>query len=364
MDSELIYRLAIPFIPNIGPIQSRLLIDHFGSASAIFSAREAELMAIDGIGKIRAHSIKSFKDFQKAKDELAFIRKYNIRPLFITDPDFPKRLLNCPDSPVLLFYKGEADLNHLRIISIIGTRSHSDYGKFLTEKLVKDLEDLNVLVVSGLAFGIDAIAHKAAMKNKLPTVGVLAHGLDQLYPIQHSSLAKEMVKKGGGLLTEFTNGIKPDKHNFPARNRIVSGISDATIVVETGIKGGSIITAELANGYNKEVFAFPGRVNDIKSIGCNYLIQQNKATLVTSAEDLIAYMGWNYTTVRKEKAPPGELSENELRIVTILKEKEQTHIDELNSKCDLGNGLVAVAVLNLELRDVVRSLPGKLYRLA
>jgi DNA processing protein len=364
MDSELIYRLAIPFIPNIGPIQSRLLIDHFGSASAIFSAREAELMAIDGIGKIRAHSIKSFKDFQKAKDELAFIRKYNIRPLFITDPDFPKRLLNCPDSPVLLFYKGEADLNHLRIISIIGTRSHSDYGKSLTEKLVKDLEDLNVLIVSGLAFGIDAIAHKAAMKNKLPTVGVLAHGLDQLYPIQHSSLAKEMVKKGGGLLTEFTNGIKPDKHNFPARNRIVSGISDATIVVETGIKGGSIITAELANGYNKEVFAFPGRVNDIKSIGCNYLIQQNKATLVTSAEDLIAYMGWNYTTVRKEKAPPGELSENELRIVTILKEKEQTHIDELNSKCDLGNGLVAVAVLNLELRDVVRSLPGKLYRLA
>jgi DNA processing protein len=364
MDSELIYRLAIPFIPNIGPIQSRLLIEHFGSASAIFSAREAELMAIEGIGKIRAHSIKSFKGFEKAKDELAFIRKYNIRPLFITDPDFPKRLLNCPDSPVLLFYKGEADLNHLRIISIIGTRSHSDYGKFLTEKLVKDLEDLNVLVVSGLAFGIDAIAHKAAMKNKLPTVGVLAHGLDQLYPIQHSSLAKEMVKKGGGLLTEFTNGIKPDKHNFPARNRIVSGISDATIVVETGIKGGSIITAELANGYNKEVFAFPGRVNDIKSIGCNYLIQQNKATLLTSAEDLIAYMGWNYTTVRKEKAPPGELSENELRIVTILKEKEQTHIDELNSKCDLGNGLVAVAVLNLELRDVVRSLPGKLYRLA
>ena len=364
MDSELIYQLAIPFIPNIGPVQARLLIDHFGSASAIFSARIPELMAIEGIGRIRAHSIKSFKDFSKVKEELHFIRKYNIRPLFITDSEFPKRLLNCPDSPVLLFYKGEADLNAQRIISIIGTRNHSDYGKNLTEKLVKDLGYLNVLVVSGLAFGIDAISHKTAIKNNLSTVGVLAHGLDQLYPIQHSSLAKEMIKKGGGLLTEFTNGIKPDKHNFPARNRIVSGMSDATIVVETGIKGGSIITAELANGYNKEVFAFPGRVNDIKSMGCNYLIQQNKATLVTSGEDVISYMCWNNTTVRKEKRPLGELSENELRIVTILKEKDETHIDELNAKCDLGNGLVAVTVLNLELRDVVRSLPGKLYRLA
>jgi len=364
MDSELIYQLAIPFIPNIGPVQARLLIDHFGSASAIFSARIPELMAIEGIGRIRAHSIKSFKDFSKAKEELHFIRKYNIRPLFITDSEFPKRLLNCPDSPVLLFYKGEADLNAQRIISIIGTRNHSDYGKNLTEKLVKDLGNLNVLVVSGLAFGIDAISHKSAIKNNLSTVGVLAHGLDQLYPIQHSSLAKEMIKKGGGLLTEFTYGIKPDKHNFPARNRIVSGMSDATIVVETGIKGGSIITAELANGYNKEVFAFPGRVNDIKSMGCNYLIQQNKATLVTSAEEVISYMCWNNTTVRKEKRPLGELSENELRIVTILKEKDETHIDELNAKCDLGNGLVAVTVLNLELRDVVRSLPGKLYRLA
>lgn len=364
MDGELISRLAIPFVPNIGPVQARLLIDHFGSASAIFSARISELMAIEGIGKVRARSIKNFKEFDKAKDELRFIQKYNIHPLFITDADFPKRLLNCADSPVMLFYKGEANLNLPHIVSIIGTRNHSDYGKLLTEKLVKDLKDLNMLVVSGLAFGIDGIAHKAAMKYNLATVGVLAHGLDQLYPIQHSAMAKEMVKKGGGLLTEFFNGIKPDKHNFPARNRIVSGMSDATIVVETGIKGGSIITADLANGYNKEVFAFPGRVNDIKSMGCNYLIQQNKATLVTSGEDLIAYMQWDNTTVRKEKSPLGELSENELRIVTILKEKDQTHIDELNAKCDLSYGLVAATVLNLELREVVRSLPGKIYRLA
>ena len=364
MDSELISRLAIPFIPNIGPVQARLLIDHFGSASAIFASREAELFQIEGIGKVRARSIKTFKGFDRAKEELQFIRKYNIRPLFITDTAFPQRLLNCPDSPVLLFYKGEADLNHPCVISIIGTRDHTDYGKYLTEKLVKDLADRNVLVVSGLAFGIDAIAHKAAIKNNVLTVGVLAHGLDQLYPVQHSGMAKEMVKHGGGLLTEFTNGIKPDKHNFPSRNRIVSGMSDATIVVETGVKGGSIITAELANGYNKEVFAFPGRANDPKSMGCHYLIQQNKAILITGAEDIIEFLNWNKTTVRKENRLLGELSENEQRIVTILKEKERTHIDELNSKSTLNSSLVAATVLNLELKDLVRSLPGKLYRLA
>lgn len=364
MDSELISRLAIPFIPNIGPVQARLLIDHFGSASALFSASESELLQIEGIGKVRARSIKSFNRFSKAKEELQFLRKFNIRPLFITDEAFSQRLLNCADTPVLLFYKGEADLNHPRIISIIGTRNNSDYGKALTEKLVKELAAFNVLVVSGLAFGIDAIAHKAAMKNHLPTVGVLAHGLDQLYPPQHSGMAKDMIKKGGGLLTEFTQGIKPDKHNFPARNRIVSGMSDATIVVETGIKGGSIITAELANGYNKEVFAFPGRISDPKSMGCHYLIQENKAILLTGAEDLIKFMNWDNTIVRKENKMFIELSANEQKIVAILKEKENTHIDELNNKTDLSTGMVAATVLDLELRDLVRSLPGKIYRLA
>jgi DNA processing protein len=364
MDSELISRLAIPFIPNIGPVQARLLIDHFGSASAIFSSSENELFQIEGIGKVRARSIKSFKGFEKAKEELHFLRKFNIRSLFITDDAYPQRLLNCPDAPVLLFYKGDVDLNHPRIISLIGTRNNSDYGKVLTEKLVKDLAVFNVLVVSGLAFGIDGIAHKAAMKNNLPTVGVLAHGLDQLYPVQHSGIAKEMIKKGGGLLTEFTNGIKPDKHNFPARNRIVAGMSDATIVVETGIKGGSVITAELANGYNREVFAFPGRVNDPKSVGCHFLIQENKAILVTGAEDLVKYMNWDNTTVRKEKSLAVDLSENEQRIVAILKEKESTHIDEINNKSALSTSMVAATVLNLELRDLVRSMPGKLYRLA
>ena len=194
-------------------------------------------------------------------------------------------MLNCYDSPTLLYYKGEADLNGDKIVAIIGTRNHTDYGKQITEQLVEELTEQNVVVVSGLAYGIDAIAHKAAVKNNLPTVGVLAHGLDQVYPPQHTGLAKEMLKAGGGLLTEFRSKSKPDKHNFPTRNRVVAGMSDATIVIETGIKGGSMITAELANNYNKDVFAFPGKVTDTKSAGCNYLIKNNKAILLTDARN-------------------------------------------------------------------------------
>ena len=200
--------------------------------------------------------------------------------------------MNCYDSPTLLFYKGDADLNASKIIAIIGTRNHTEYGKQQTEKLVKELSSQNILVVSGMAFGIDAIAHKAAFKNNLATVGVLGHGLDQIYPPEHSNLAKDMLKHGGGLLTEFRSKTKPDKHNFPTRNRIVAGMSDATIVIETGEKGGSMITAELANGYNKDVFALPGKINDNKSAGCNFLIRNNKAMLLTDAEELIEVMGW------------------------------------------------------------------------
>ena len=221
----------------------------------------------------------------------------NIRSNHFLSPitDYPKRLLNCYDSPTLLYYKGEADLNSEKIIAVIGTRNHTEYGKQVTEKLIRELTEQNVVVVSGLAYGIDAIAHKAAVKNNLKTVGVLAHGLDQVYPSQHTGLAKEMLQAGGGLLTEFRSKTKPDKHNFPTRNRIVAGMSDATIVIETGIKGGSMITAELANNYNKDVFAYPGSVNDGKSAGCNYLIKNNKAVLLTDAQELIELMNWEET---------------------------------------------------------------------
>ena len=336
-------------------------------APDIFKAKKRELEKIEGIGNIKAESIKSFTDFSKAEEEIVFIEKYKIKPLFITDKDYPKRLLNCYDSPILLYYKGEADLNGDKVVAIIGTRNHTDYGKQITEQLVEELTEQKVVVVSGLAYGIDAIAHKTAVKNNLPTVGVLAHGLDQVYPPQHTGLAKEMLKAGGGLLTEFRSKSKPDKHNFPTRNRVVAGMSDATIVIETGIKGGSMITAELANNYNKDVFAFPGKVTDTKSAGCNYLIKNNKAILLTEARELVELMNWEQAkkpVLKKQKELFIELTNDEKIIVTILNEKKSVHIDEINLKSGLSSSSVAAAILSLELQNVVLSLPGKLYQIA
>lgn len=373
MTNELLYQLALTEVPNIGCVHAKILVQEFGSAENIFKSKLQHLEKIEGIGTIRAKSIKTFADFSKAEDEIKFIEKYKIKPLFLTDKNYPKRLLNCYDSPTLLFYKGDADLNAAKIIAIIGTRTHTDYAKQQTEKLIKELsagsggKEQNVLVVSGMAYGVDAIAHKAAIKNDLPTVGVLGHGLDQIYPTEHAGLAKDMLKHGGGLLTEFRSKTKPDKHNFPTRNRIVAGMSDATIVIETGIKGGSMITAELANGYNKDVFAFPGKVTDQKSAGCNYLIKSNKAMLLTDAQELIEVMGWEERSqkpgVRSQKELFIELSKEEKIVIDILKEKETVSIDEINLRSGLSSSAVAAAILNMELQGVVSSLPGKLYKL-
>lgn len=367
MSEDLLYQVGLTLIPSIGCVRAKILAEKYGTAQNIFKASLRELSLLEGIGTVCAQKIKSFRDFAVAENELSFIDKYNIKPLFITAENYPKRLLNCYDSPTLLYYKGDADLNSSKIIAIIGTRNHSEYGKQITEKFIQDLAAYPLLIISGLAFGIDAVAHKASLKNGLPTIGVLAHGLDQLYPSQHALLARDMLKSGSGLLTEFRTGTNPDKHNFPIRNRIVSGMSDAVIVVETGIKGGSMITAELANGYNKDVFAFPGKVTDQKSAGCNYLIRNNKALLLTEAKELIDIMNWGSQqkpAVKKQKELFIEMNENEKKIVAILEEKESTHIDELNQKSCLSNSAVAAAILNLELRNVILSLPGKLYQLA
>ena len=368
MDSELLYQLALTLIPNIGPVQAKILLQHC-NAEEIFHAKKTFLEKIEGIGPIRAASIAAFKDFSKAEEEIKFIEKYKIKPLFLTDIDYPKRLLNCYDSPTLLFYRGEADLNAAKIVAIVGTRSHTDYAKVVTEKLVKELTEQNVTVISGLAFGVDAIAHKASVKNGLPTVGVLAHGLDQIYPPENASLAKDMIKHNGGLLTEFRSKSKPDKHNFPTRNRIVAGMSDATIVIETGLKGGSMITAELANSYNKDVFAIPGKVTDVKSSGCNYLIKNNKAMLLTDAAELIQVMQWeDKAKHKKEKRSQRELfiemTPEEKIIVAILREKETVNIDEINEKSGLSSSAVAGATLNLELQGIISSKPGKIYSLS
>jgi DNA processing protein len=365
MNTDLLYQISLTLIPHIGPVQAKVLLQHFNTEE-IFNAKKSALEKIEGIGSVRAASIKEFSDFNKAEEEIAFLEKYKIQPLFITDKDYPQRLLNCYDSPTLLYYRGSADLNASKIIAVIGTRNHTEYGKQFTEKLIKELSPHHVVIVSGLAYGIDAVAHKSAIKNQLPTIAVLAHGLDQIYPSDHAGLAKDMIKNDGGLLTEFRSTTKPDKHNFPIRNRIVAGMSDATIVIETGIKGGSMITAELANSYNKDVFAIPGKVTDSKSAGCNYLIRNNKAVLLTDAQELIEIMNWELrqAKVKKQKELFIELSADEKMVVAVLKENELVHIDQIHFKSGLSSSSVAAAILNLELQNVVLSLPGKMYRLA
>jgi len=364
MPNDLLYQISLTLIPNIGAVHAKILLEHFGNAENIFKASIKKLSAVENIGEVKARCIKSFENFSQAEEEIEFIEKYKIQPLFISDKNYPQRLLNCYDPPTILYYRGIADLNASKIISIIGTRNSTDYGKQITEKLVADLTEQNVLIVSGLAFGIDVIAHKAALQNNLSTIGVLAHGLDTIYPPQHKSLAKEMLSNGG-LLTEMRSKTKPDKHNFPKRNRIVAGIADATIVVETAIKGGSMITAHLANNYNRDVFAFPGKTTDSKSAGCNFLIKQNYAALLTDAQQLIEALGWQQKKPKskQQKELFIDLSKDEKIIVDILKEKDAVHIDELTFKSELSSSAIAASILNLELQNVIVSLPGKMYRL-
>lgn len=364
MHQNLVYKIALTLVPNIGPVYARLLLQHM-DAEEIFKAKKSRLVKVEGLGEKRAGAIANFKDFEPAEAELAFVEKYKITPLFITDQHYPQRLLNCYDPPTLLYYRGKADLNNSKIIAVVGSRTHTDYGKMITEKLMEDLGGSGILVISGLAYGVDSLAHKAALKNGLPTVGVLAHGLDKIYPAENTGLAKEMLQQGG-LLTEFMTKTKPDRHNFPGRNRIVAGMSDATIVIETDVKGGSMITAELANGYNKDVFAYPGKVSDKKSAGCNHLIKNNKAALLTDATQLMQAMGWEDKKRPERKKIRElfiELSREEKIVVEILKKEGQAGIDDINFRSGLSSSAVAVAILNLEMQNVVESLPGKMYRL-
>lgn len=367
MSPDLLYQIALTLIPQVGPVCARQLIDYFGEARKVFQTSPDRLRHIEGLGEVRIQAIRSFRNMQLAEAELKFIEQNKITPLFIRHPDYPRRLLNCADAPILLYKKGDAALNNSRAVAIIGTRLNTSYGKQLTEQFVNDLAAENVLVVSGLAFGVDALAHRAAVRNSLQTVGVLAHGLNQLYPPQHKSLATEILETGGALLTEFISHTQPDRHNFPARNRIVAGMVDAVIVVETGDRGGSLITAELANGYNRDVFAFPGRINDLKSAGCNELIRQNKAVLIRHASDLLEFMNWrphSSTRRRLQQELFVELSEHEQKLVSLLQEKETLGIDELNWQSGISASSVAAAILSLELKNVIVSLPGKIYRLA
>ncbi|MFT3677018.1 MAG: DNA-processing protein DprA [Chitinophagaceae bacterium] len=367
MEPDVLYQIALTHIPQIGTVCGRILVDLFGDAHSVFKASTTQLCKLDGVGEVRAHAIHRFKSWIEAEEELRFIEANRITPLFIRSKDYPQRLLNCTDAPLLLYQKGETSLNTSRVIAVVGTRHQTDYGKQLTEKLIADLASLQVMVISGLAYGIDALAHKAAIQHGLPTVGVLAHGLDALYPPRHRSLAASMLENGGSLLTEFGSGTQPDRHNFPIRNRIVAGLSDAVVVVETGPTGGSLITAELANGYNRDVFAFPGRSTDFRSQGCNELIRNNKAALITQATDLITAMNWDHVPseqVVRQSELFVELTEDEKKLIQLLRDKGQLSLDELNWYSQLSNSQVAAGLLSLELKNQIRALPGSVFRIA
>jgi DNA processing protein len=364
--NDLLYQIALTQINLIGCVQAKKLIEHFGNAADIFKAPKKLLSSIEGIGEIKASYIKNFVDFSDAEKEIKFIEKHTIEPLFITNPNYPKRLLHCYDAPTLLYYKGKANLNQPKILSIIGTRTNSAYGKEITETIIQEAQQHQALIISGLAYGIDSIAHKAAVQHNLATVGVLAHGLDVLYPAQNKVLAKEMIAAGGGLLTEFMQNTKPDKHNFPKRNRIVAGMCDAMIVIETATKGGSMITAEIAYTYNKDVYAVPGKTTDAKSAGCNKLIQQNKAVIFTNTQDLFTEIGWQPTNTKapKQKELFINLNENEQIIYNIISQKNNVQVDEIYLQSGLSSSIVAACILNLELQNIIIGLPGKVYKIS
>lgn len=360
-----LYEIALTLVPGVGAVTARNLLDHFGNAEAIFKARPGALTSVQGIGQKIAAGIHSKECLIRAERELDFVEKYKIKVLFYTSPEYPRRLKNCYDAPVLLYYKGNADLNKSRMISIVGTRNATSYGKELTSQLVSDLEKLDVTVVSGLAYGIDGCAHKECLKHDMETVGVVGHGLDRIYPAQHRSLAEKMLKRGG-ILTEFPSGTKPDRENFPKRNRIVAGLADATIIIEAAVNGGALITAELANSYYRDVFAFPGRVNDPFSEGCNYLVKTNRAHLVTGIKDIEYLMGWEEREPVAEKKQLSlnlDLSPEEKIITGILSKKEQVSVDDLALETNMPVSKLTMSLLSLEIQGVITVLPGKMYRL-
>lgn len=365
IDNEILYQIALTKIPNIGPVHAKTLIQKMQDPSAVFKTSARVLEKIEGIGSVRAKSIRSFNNFSECEKEIQFIDKHNIQPLFFTDAAYPKRLTHCYDAPIMLYYKGSVDLNSTKFIAVVGTRNHSEYGKLVCEKLVADLAAHQVVIVSGLAYGIDTIAHRSAVHHHIPTIAILAHGLDRIYPSSNTNLAKQMLQNGG-LLTSFSNGTVPDKQNFPSRNRVTAGISDAIVVVESSSNGGSLITAELGNSYNKDVFAIPGKVNDVKSEGCNALIKNNKACLITNAQDLIEQMGWDEKPkqeIKKQMRLFPELSSAEQQIATVLQANEPIGIDGLLQKTNLSFSEISNALLSLELNGLIQCLPGKMYQL-
>jgi len=362
-EEELFYLLALQKVELVGDIVAKKLLNHFGNAKEVFQSKASKLGSIDGIGSILIRNLKDKSVFEKAEKELQFIKENHIDTLFYQDENYPDKLKHCIDGPVLLFSSGNIDFKNRKIISIVGTRQITSYGMECCKKLIADLAPLNPIIVSGFAYGVDIVAHQAAMENNLQTIGVVAHGLNQIYPKVHTKYVAKM-EENGGFLTDFWSSSNPDKENFVKRNRIVAGMSEATIVIESADKGGSLITANMAVDYNRDVFAFPGRATDKYSQGCNNLIKTQKANLLTSAADLIYMLNWDLDS---EKSKPVqkqlfvELDNDEQKIYDYLLKSGKELLDIIALECEFPVYRISSMLLNMELKGVIRPLPGKLF---
>jgi DNA processing protein len=361
-EQDLFYVLALQKVEGVGDIMAKKLLNHCGSAAAIFDTKSTQLAAIDGVGSVLLQNLKNKTVFEKAEKELKFINSNKINVSYFQDENYPERLKHCIDSPVLVFTSGTINLKNRKTISIVGTRQITSYGMEFCRKLIEDLVPLDPVIISGFAYGVDIFAHQLAMEHNLQTVGVVAHGLNQIYPKPHKKYVAKM-EENGGFMTEFWSATNPEKENFVRRNRIVAGISEATIVIESAERGGSLITANIANDYNRDVFAVPGRTTDKYSAGCNNLIKTQKANVLTSAADLVYILNWDI----ENKAKPVQkqlfvtLENDEQKVYDYLLKNGKELMDIIALRCDFPIYKISGMLLNMELKGVIRPLPGKLF---
>lgn len=362
---ELFYTLVLQKIPNLGDASAKKLIQKTGSPQAVFKEKKSNLIKIEGIGAFKLKELDSKNYFASAEEEIKFIHQNQLKPVYFKDNNYPEKLKHCIDGPILFFQRGNINLNKQRIISIVGTRKITSYGSAFCEQLIADLEPLQPIIVSGFAYGVDITAHKAAFKNGLQTIACLAHGFNQMYPKVHQKYVPE-IENNGGFITEFWSSDKFDRTNFLKRNRIIAGIAEATLVIESAEKGGSLVTAEFANSYNREVFALPGRTTDTQSKGCNNLIKTQRAHVLTSAADLVYILNWKFQYKKSaaiQKQLFVELTADEKPIFNYLKEHPKAHLDSIAIACGLPIYKVTTLLLDLELKGVLKPLPGKLFEL-
>ena len=359
------HKIALGLIPRIGDINARKLVSHFGSVEAVFHEPYRNLIKIPGIGSGIARYITEKSYLTLAEKEAEYVEKNKIKTFFYLDNDYPYRLRQCDDSPVVFFFKGSCDLNSSKILSVVGTRNATSRGKEICEKIIGGLAEghPDLIISSGLAYGIDVTSHKAALASNLQTVGVLGHGFKTTYPAIHRSIANTMITKGG-LLTDFVSDALPERNNFLKRNRIIAGISDATLVIESGIKGGALITADMANSYNRDVFAVPGRPEDQWSAGCNSLIKSNKAALVESSDDIEYFLDWKPEKMKQplQRSLFSELNETEQKIYELIMKEGELTIDVICRTLEIPIYKLSPLLLQMEFKGAVKCYPGNLYR--